>query len=187
MEENIDTFINHFKNEFNNLINSSDPYKKEKNLNNNDLNICNSNKSIVVDTMEILSFSLLLHLYSGFYIFLYNQHIIGMIIYQFFSYILLQSLFDYNFFSFVFHPFFRNHNKDIVLPQILYTLFNYYILTSKYNSYYILFLNLLIYSFSNKYFENIEQNESKKVRTFMNLITYLIKLTYIKIIYTLFN
>ena len=110
-----------------------------------------------------------------------------MIIYHFFSYILLQSLFDYNFFSFVFHPFFRNNNKDIVLPQILYTLFNYYILTSKYNSYYILFLNLLIYSFSNKYFENIEQNESKKVRTFMNLITYLIKLTYIKIIYTLFN
>ena len=114
--------IENFLDQFQNII---DQIKPKNDIESEDYNI--TFKSKIVDSVEILSFSTQLHLYMGFYIFLWNQPFIGMFIYQLFAFILAQSLFQYNFFSFVFHPFFKDHIKDIVLPQTLYTIFDYYI------------------------------------------------------------
>ncbi len=179
MNHPIEDFLITFKNEFSNF---QDSFKK------NDIEEDTiTSKSKIVDSVEILSFSTQLHLYMGFYLFIWSQSFIGMCIYQLFAFILMQSLFHYNFFTFVFHPFFKNHMKDIVLPQTLYTIFDYYILTSKYNNYFILFMNMVLFTFSNEYFKNIENNDSQKVRTFMNILIYFIKFSYIKIIFSLFN
>ncbi len=174
--------IENFLDQFQNII---DQIKPKNDIESEDYNI--TFKSKIVDSVEILSFSTQLHLYMGFYIFLWNQPFIGMFIYQLFAFILAQSLFQYNFFSFVFHPFFKDHIKDIVLPQTLYTIFDYYILTTSYNNYFIILMNMILYTFSNQYFKNIEHNDSKKVRTFMNIIIYFLKFSYVKIIYSLFH
>ncbi len=76
--------------------------------------------------------------------------------------------------------------KDIVLPQTLYTIFDYYILTTTYNHYFLIIMNMILYTFSNQYFQNIEHNDSKKVRTFMNILIYFLKFSYVQIIYKLF-
>lgn len=180
MNHNIEDFFSTFKSEFSNF---QDSFKNKEDEKENKI----TNKSQIVDSVEILSFSSQLHLYMGFYLFLWNQPFIGMCIYQLFAFILAQSLFKYNFFSFVFHPFFKNHMKDIVLPQTLYTIFDYYILTSKYNNYFIFLMNMILYTFSNEYFKNVEHHDSQKVRTFMNILIYFIKFSYVKIIYSLFN
>ncbi len=180
--------IEHFLDQFQNVIDQIKPkneVESEDYIKSEDCQI--TSKSKVVDSVEILSFSSLLHLYMGFYIFLWNQPLIGMCIYQLFAFILAQSLFEYNFFSFIFHPFFKHHIQDIVLPQTLYTLFDYYILTTSYNNYFIIFMNIILYTFSNQYFKNIENNDSKKVRTFMNILIYFVKFSYVKIIYGLFH
>ena len=186
MSHRIEDFFSTFKNEFSNF---QDSFKNSDNINmeeyENKMKI--TNKSKIVDSVEILSFSTQLHLYIGFYLFLWNQPLIGMCIYQLFAFILCKSLCDYNFFSFIFHPFFQNNVKDIVLPQTLYTIFDYYILTSKYNNYFILFMNMILFTFSNEYFKNMEHNDSQKVRTFMNILIYFVKFSYMKIIYSLFN
>lgn len=190
MNHNIEDFISTFRNEFENFQDSfknKDNYEEEIKENKKKETHSITNKSHIVDSVEILSFSSQLHLYIGFYLFLWNQPLIGMFIYQLFAFILTQSLFNYNFFSFVFHPFFKNHMKDIVLPQTLYTIFDYYILTTKYSNYFIVLMNIVLYTFSNQYFKNIEHNDSKKVRTFMNIVIYFIKFSYVKIIYSLFN
>jgi hypothetical protein len=179
MNHHIEDFFSTFKNEFSNFQDSFKKNDREED--------CITRKSKIVDSVEILSFSTQLHLYMGFYLFLWNQPFIGMCIYQLFAFILCKSLCDYNFFSFLLHPFFQNHMKDIVLPQTLYTIFDYYILTSKYNNYFILFMNMILFTFSNEYFKNIEHNDSQKVRTFINILIYFIKFSYIKIIYSLFN
>ncbi len=175
--------IEHFLDQFQNVM---EQIKPKNNIESEDYDISRY-KSKMVDSVEILSFSTQLHLYMGFYLFLWKQPIIGMCIYQLFAFILAQSLFQYNFFSFVFHPFFQNHMKDIVIPQALYTIFDYYILTANYNHYFIIFMNIVLYTFSNQYFNNIENNESKKVRTFMNILIYFLKFSYIKIIYSFFK
>lgn len=190
MNHNIEDFISTFINEFGNFKDSfknNDNYKEEEVEENKKETHSITNKSHIVDSVEILSFSSQLHLYMGFYIFLLNQPLIGMFIYQLFAFILTQSIFNYNFFSFVFHPFFKTHIKDIVLPQTLYTLFDYYILTTSYSNYFIILMNIVLYTFSNQYFKNIEHNDSKKVRTFMNILIYFIKFSYIKFIYMLFK
>ncbi len=174
--------IEHFLEQFQNVM---DQIKPKNEIESEDYNI-RTYKSKVVDSVEILSFSTQLHLYMGFYLFLWNQPLIGMCIYQLFAFILTQSLFQYNFFSFIFHPFFKNHMKDIVLPQTLYTIFDYYILTTKYNHYFLIIMNMILYTFSNQYFQNIEHNDSKKVRTFMNILIYFLKFSYVQIIYKLF-
>jgi hypothetical protein len=179
MASKIEDFLEQFQNVM-------DQIKPQNNMESEDYNL-STYKSKIVDSVEILSFSTQLHLYMGFYLFLWNQPLIGMCIYQLFAFILTQSLFQYNFFSFVFHPFFKNHMKDIVLPQTLYTLFDYYILTTSYNHYFIIIMNMILYTFSNQYFKNIEHNDSKKVRTFMNILIYFLKFSYVKIIYSLFN
>ena len=183
MNHNIEDFLNTFRSEFSNF---QDSFKNKETYEDTKI-IGVTGKSKIVDSVEILSFSTQLHLYMGFYLFLWSQPLIGMFIYQLFAYILTQSIFGYNFFSFVFHPFFKNHMNDIVLAQTLYTLFDYYILTTGYSNYFIIFMNMILYTFSNQYFENIEHNDSKKVRTFMNIIIYFLKFSYVKIMYSLFN
>ncbi len=178
MASKIENFLDQFQNVMEQIKPKNDIETEEHNL---------TFKSKIVDSVEILSFSTQLHLYMGFYLFLWNQPFIGMCIYQLFAFILTQSLFQYNFFSFIFHPFFKNHMKDIVLPQTLYTIFDYYVLTTTYNHYFLIIMNMILYTFSNQYFKNIEHNDSKKVRTFMNILIYFVKFSYVKIIYSLFN
>ena len=170
MSSNIEDFLHQFQNM------AKDYHQEKEHL----------VSSKVIDSMEVLSFSLLMHGYMGFYLFLFNQPFIAMAIYQAFACGLSYSLFQYNFFHFLFHPFFHSHLKDIVLPQTLYTLFHYYILFQNYPIYVTLFINMIMYHMSNSYFQDIEHNESKKIRTFMNLLAYFAKFFYMKMLYTLF-
>lgn len=179
MSSNVDDFLNHFQNIIDKIKpKNSAEYAEEDQI---------THKSRIVDSVEVLSFSILMHFYMGFYLFLFSQPFISMMVYQTFAYGISYSLFQYNFFDFVFHPFFINHSKDIVLPQILYTLFHYYILFQNYPFYITIFMNMIMYHLSNSYFQNIEHIESKKIRTFMNLLVYFAKFFYIKMIYYLFT
>ncbi len=176
--------MEHFSNIKNMMNNNEDSHKRGKEEQEYNMTI---KKSTIVDNVEILSFALMMHGYAGFYLFLSSQNVISMCIYQLFAYIICRSMFQYNFFSFVFHPFFRSHSYDIVLPQTLYTLFNYYVLSTNYNTYLLVFMNVILYSFSNQYFDNIEHKGSREVRTFINIITYIVKSLYIKMILYFFT
>ncbi len=168
MESNVGDFFHQFQNMMNSQSSSSN---------------MNVEESQVMDSVEVLSFSLLLHGYMGFYLYLFQQPLLAMMIYQAFACGISYSLFQYNFFSFLFHPFFRKHHQSIVLPQMLYALFHYYILFQNYPFYITIFLNMLMYQLSNTYFEKVEHQESKKIRTFMNLFIYFVKFFYLKMIY----
>ncbi len=132
-------------------------------------------KSQVVDTMEVLSFSLLLHCYMTFYIYMMTQPWISIFIYQAFVLGVSYSFLQYNFFSFLFHPFFKTHVRDIVIPQSAYMLFHYYFLTTNYPYVVMIPLNMMIYHMTNHYFHFVEHPESRKVRTFVNLLLYFVK------------
>ncbi len=173
MASNVEDFLHQIQN-------MMDQIKPKNNLEKEDPTI--NHKSKIVDSVEVLSFSILLHMYMGFYLFLISQPFIAMIVYQAFVFGVSYSLFQYNFFYFIFHPFFQNHSKDIVMPQILYTFFHYYILFHNYPFYITIFMNIIMYHLSNSYFENTEHIESKKIRTFMNILVYFMKFFYIKMI-----
>jgi hypothetical protein len=179
MASHVDDFLGQFQNMMNQI--------KPKNSVDQESDYTMTHKSQIVDSMEVLSFSLLMHAYMGFYLFLFQQPFIAMMIYQSFACGLSYSLLQYNFFHFIFHPFFQTHMQDIVLPQSLYTLFHYYILCNQYPFYVTLFINMMMYHVSNSYFHEIEHQESKKIRTFMNLIIYFAKFFYMKMIYSLFT
>ncbi len=140
-------------------------------------------ESLVIDSVEVLSFSVLLHLYMSYYLFIIHQPLIAMLVYQAFTVGVCYTMFQYNFFSFIFHPYFKKHAKDIVFPQTVYTLFHYYLVSTNYPFYMMILLNIMVYSLCNRYFENVEHIESRKIRTFMNLFIYFIKFLYIKFLF----
>jgi hypothetical protein len=194
MSSNVEDFLHQIQNVFHqikpkNNVEKEDQTKNDTMLHSGTLRVPMSDvihRSKVIDSMEVLSFSIILHFYMGFYLFLMNQPFVAMMVYQAFICGISYSLFEYNFFYFVFHPFFKNHNKSIVLPQILYTLFHYYILLHSYPFYITIFINIVMYHLSNSYFHNIEHIESKKIRTFMNIFIYFLKFFYIKMIHYFF-
>ncbi len=163
MASQVDQFFTHFQNMMDHEAKMYDPHSSQ-----------------IIDSMEVLSFSLMLHSYMGFYIFLFQQPFISMMIYQAFAYGLSYSLFGYHFFQFIFHPFFRKHMKDIVLPQMLYTLFHLYILFQPYPLYITLLMNVCMYQMSGSYFHMCEHIESKRIRSVMNILIYFLKFFYLK-------
>ena len=132
-------------------------------------------KSKSVDRLEVLSFSVALHLYMAFYLFLFKQGILQMLIYQIFATGALYGTFQYNFFSFFTHPFLHHHLHDIVIPQTVYTVVHLYLLTSGLPLYILFTGNIGFSIVSSQYFGNVEHEESRKIQSLLNIFVYLTK------------
>lgn len=135
----------------------------------------NTNINYYDNTIEIYSFSFLMHLYMFLFDVLLGYNPLQMMILLTFIYSFLKYFCDYSLISFFVHPIWYKRFYNVALPQLLTAVNNTLILKKDYN----LLLGTIqtgsIYLALNYNFNNLELSKSNNIRGIFTFIIILIK------------
>jgi hypothetical protein len=127
------------------------------------------------DTIEIYSFSLLLHLYVFFFEkCLYHNPFLS-IIYLTFAYPIIYSLTGYSITSFAFHPIWYHKTYEVAVPQLIHSINNVLILKNDYNIPWAMTQSVGMYYAIEYNFHDIESSKSMNIRALVSIFCFTFK------------
>ena len=130
-------------------------------------------KNTNIDIYELYSFSIYLHFYGFFYLFVFEQTFIKSLLINILLNLFTFFMFKYNFITFLGHKYWRQNLTDIAMPQLINSISNITLssILDK-GSYNILILSscdiLLYFLIKNMYKDEISY--SKNLRFIINII-----------------
>ncbi len=127
------------------------------------------------DTIEIYSFSLLLHIYVFFFEkCLYHNPLLS-IIYITFAYPIIYGITGYSITSFAFHPIWYQKTYEVAIPQLIHSINNVLILKNDYNISWAVTQSVGMYYAIQYNFHDIESSKSMNIRALVSIFCFVMK------------